>query len=209
MAGKSNGMGIYNTNRRNFASTKTKLRGPVLEDDSAQDAKTPTLGQLSIVDKRPTKKDLEELLKSDVAASKELLVYFYRLSTLEAQNEQVEINYIEALIAAGADINVCDKTGQTLLHAAARDWHPDVALFLIKNGADVNKQDNYGRSPIFIAASLNYVEMIQLLANNGGRAFVDMIVSISFNQYLRKITHFSNNCFSGSNYSVDPICIIN
>lgn len=76
--------------------------------------------------------------------------------------------YISALLRSGADINSTDKCGQTVLHAATRDWHPDVARFLIDNGADVNKADAYGRTPIFTAVLMNYPEMVEFLAKNGG-----------------------------------------
>ena len=74
-----------------------------------------------------------------------------------------------ALIRSGADINSVDDYGQTVLHAAARDWSPDAARFLIDNGADVNKADLYGRTPIFTAILFDYPEMIEFLASRGGK----------------------------------------
>ena len=65
-------------------------------------------------------------------------------------------------------MNCTDRYGQTVLHAAARDWHPDVARLLIDNGAEVNKADMYGRSPVYIAASLDYEEMVEFLHSMGG-----------------------------------------
>ncbi|XP_007901655.1 palmitoyltransferase ZDHHC17 [Callorhinchus milii] len=59
-----------------------------------------------------------------------------------------------------------DGLGQTLLHEAARIWHVDVASFLIKQGADVNHADTYGRTPLHVAAILNYTEFIEVLLNN-------------------------------------------
>lgn len=85
-----------------------------------------------------------------------------------------------ALIRSGADINSADDYGQTVLHAAARDWSPDVARFLLDNGADINKADVYGRTPIFTAILLDYPEMIELLASRGG------MLSLTYTQFLRE-----------------------
>ena len=91
-----------------------------------------------------------------------------RLSHDDSKEEYIDTNYIMALLGSGADLNCVDDYGQTVLHAAARDWNPDVARFLIDHGADINKADNYGRTPIFTAILLDYPEMIEFLASRGG-----------------------------------------
>ena len=93
---------------------------------------------------------------------------FLRVSYDDSKEEYIDTNYIMALLASGADLNSVDDYGQTVLHAAARDWNPDVARFLIDHGADINKADNYGRTPIFTAILLDYPEMIEFLASKGG-----------------------------------------
>ena len=71
----------------------------------------------------------------------------------------------------GADINIGDKHGQTVLHAIARDWHTDVAKFAIDNGGDINICDAFGRTPLHVAAAVNYPAMIEFLVQNGGKCF--------------------------------------
>ena len=40
--------------------------------------------------------------------------------------------------------------------------------FLVENGGDVNIADNFGRTPLHVAAAVDYPEMIEFLVNNKG-----------------------------------------
>eukprot|EP00794_Sanderia_malayensis_P006340 gene6340-7066_t len=170
--------GQYKTERR---SSTRKRRNPILQDEASNTKESELPGKLCI---ETNSNKTKESTKSGLAGSEELLAYFHRLSGKETHGELIDVQYIVALLAAGADINVTDRYGQTALHAAARDWHPDVARFLIDNGADVNKQDIFGRSPIFIAAALDYAEMIEFLASKGAnihmRTFGEMQVPLHY-----------------------------
>ncbi|MEM7406179.1 MAG: ankyrin repeat domain-containing protein [Pseudomonadota bacterium] len=57
----------------------------------------------------------------------------------------------EALLKAGADVNLQDSVGQTALHIAALTGHSEATRFLLANGADVNRPDERGRSAMDIA----------------------------------------------------------
>eukprot|EP00795_Rhopilema_esculentum_P002479 gene2479-18141_t len=96
-----------------------------------------------------------------------MLTYFARIGQTSAQNERVDLVFLKSLLRAGANINIGDKYGQTILHAVARDWHIDVARYVIDNGSDVNARDRFGRTPLHVAAAVNYPEMIEFLLNNG------------------------------------------
>ena len=52
-------------------------------------------------------------------------------------------------------------------------------------GADINSQDYFGRTPLHEACSLNYVEMVEFLLQNGAEIGMQM-----FNQKQRPI-HFA------------------
>jgi len=60
-----------------------------------------------------------------------------------------------------------DIYGQTILHAIAREWDPDIANFVIQLGADVNAVDYFGRAPIHLAAAHDFVNMINFLHSQG------------------------------------------
>ena len=44
----------------------------------------------------------------------------------------------------------------------------DVARYLLENKADINQADNYGRTPLHVAAAVDYPEMVNFLIENGG-----------------------------------------
>jgi ankyrin repeat protein len=52
----------------------------------------------------------------------------------------------QILLAAGADINVTDDYGQTLLHWAVRTGHVRVAYALLASGASLDLQDIFGKT---------------------------------------------------------------
>lgn len=54
----------------------------------------------------------------------------------------------------------------------ARAWHIDVGQFLVEHGANINQADNYGRTPLHVAAAVDYSDMIQFLIDKGGKSFL-------------------------------------
>ena len=46
-------------------------------------------------------------------------------------------------------------------------WWQHEIWFLIPTGANVNQQDQYGRSPLHVAAAVDYAEMVEFLLQNG------------------------------------------
>lgn len=54
---------------------------------------------------------------------------------------------------------------------AARAWHVDVAKFLIEEAkANINQADKLGRTPLHVAAAVDYPEMVNFLIKSGGKA---------------------------------------
>eukprot|EP00794_Sanderia_malayensis_P005153 gene5153-5803_t len=92
-----------------------------------------------------------------------LIGYFVTLADKEDDKSTVDYNHINKLLDSGADINVGDKYGQTVLHEVARIWHTDVAQFVIQRGAHVDAMDMYGRTPLHVAAAVDYTEMVNFL----------------------------------------------
>ena len=64
---------------------------------------------------------------------------------------------VEALLDAGADINLTDPDGVTPLLMAVQNLHYDTANILIQRGADIQRWDWYGRTPLYSAIDLHLI----------------------------------------------------
>ncbi len=112
--------------------------------------------------------DFASDLQVSRAGSIGLLTYFAKLAN-SPEDETIDVEFVESLLRGGADINVTDCHGQSIMHEVAREWHVDVAQFCMEKGADIDKPDSFGRTPLHLAASINYTEMIQWLIDHGGK----------------------------------------
>ncbi|XP_067678848.1 uncharacterized protein [Haliotis asinina] len=101
-----------------------------------------------------------------IASNRALIQYFAKLGQ-SSEDEMLNLDFVDHLLRSGADINCCDKYGQTILHEVARHWHCDVARFLLEHGANINQKDKYGRSPLHVAAAVDYPMMVILLIDRG------------------------------------------
>ena len=117
--------------------------------------------------------------KNTYIKSKELITYFAQLARSKNPNDTIDLKLVEKLIKNGANINVTDKYGQTVMHEVAKNWHTDVARFLIKRGAIYDASDRYGRMPLHLASAVGHVEMIEFLfRQNQGMWFVHENISV-------------------------------
>ena len=83
---------------------------------------------------------------------------------------------VDLLSESGADLDVCNKNGQTLLHTALNSGDTTAALRLLGAGAHPNAMDNGGLLPIHhacMSASPGFDELVTvLLASGNGRGIM-------------------------------------
>jgi len=72
----------------------------------------------------------------------------------EASREPDTLKALEFLLELGADVNVVDNNGETIMHAAAYKGSGKVVRFLAEKGADIevwNRPNKWGSTPLHIA----------------------------------------------------------
>ncbi|MBX9831026.1 ankyrin repeat domain-containing protein [Candidatus Babeliales bacterium] len=76
--------------------------------------------------------------------------------------------YMIKFIAAGINVNVVDKNGNTAMHYAAI-WFDDLEIMekLITAKANVNATDTLNETPLHLAARKGYTEKVELLLKHG------------------------------------------
>jgi ankyrin repeat protein len=75
---------------------------------------------------------------------------------------------VEAMVAAGADVNAPSPEGVTPLMIALDNSHNDVAKFLIDHGANPNLWDVYGRTALYIAVDKKAGPAVPAAGGRGG-----------------------------------------
>jgi hypothetical protein len=90
-------------------------------------------------------------------------------SPLHRAARAVNVQAMEALAAAGADMNLADRMGMTPLHFAARTNDPRIASALIRHGAKVDVVDKFGCTPMHDATHARNENVIALLVGAGAK----------------------------------------
>jgi ankyrin repeat protein len=98
---------------------------------------------------------------------------------------------INKMIAAGADLNSRDRADRTPAHVAAFASHDDVLTALALGGADMNALENRLYDVVTIAAVANDPELVSLAMKLGNRS--DLITSIYDGTALIAAAHLGHH----------------
>ncbi|UYV68874.1 hypothetical protein LAZ67_6001398 [Cordylochernes scorpioides] len=85
--------------------------------------------------------------------------------TTEMAKSQGDLNMVEILIKAKANVYDEDSGGNTPLHIASLKNHVEMVNYLLKNGANVNAKNEYGVTPLMIYVTKDNMEMVKTLIN--------------------------------------------
>lgn len=80
-----------------------------------------------------------------------------------------ELNPVEVLVRAGADVNAKGDQGATPLFNAVIGKSPEVVAFLLKAGADVNIANDYGRLVLDYAKNVSAPFSVVKLIENASK----------------------------------------
>ena len=76
-----------------------------------------------------------------------------------------DIQKVNELLAAGAEVDLRSSAGRTPLMGAAYYGNADTVKYLIKAGADIHARSNTGDTALSLATSSNQREVAELLRN--------------------------------------------
>jgi ankyrin repeat protein len=85
----------------------------------------------------------------------------------------VELNHVDitrVLVTHGANMNIRDHMGRTLLHMAAYSGHARMVEMLLSHGADPKAKDESDKTPLDYAQEAGFVDIIQLLGGDVAKA---------------------------------------
>ena len=78
-----------------------------------------------------------------------------------------DIAALEAAKKSDVDLNLTNKYGENIIHAALAWNKLEVAKFAISHGVDVNQQSKKGRSPLHVASEIKQLDICILLIDEG------------------------------------------
>jgi ankyrin repeat protein len=83
-----------------------------------------------------------------------------RMSAIHFAARQGELETVQALVDAGANLDAQDQEGVNALVLATLNGHLDVAALLLESGANPDIADDWGRTVLLTATDLNTMEAV-------------------------------------------------
>ena len=80
-----------------------------------------------------------------------------------------QLLFVEEELKKGANVNLTDKNGKSLLLIATHNNNFEMAKLLVSYKADVNQQDKIQDSPFLYAGAAGHLKLVQLYLSHGAR----------------------------------------
>lgn len=91
-----------------------------------------------------------------------------QINLLEAVQKN-QLLFVEEQLHKGANVNLTDKNGKSLLLVATHNNNFEMAKLLVSYKADVNQQDQLQDSPFLYAGAVGHLKLVQLYLSHGAR----------------------------------------
>lgn len=95
--------------------------------------------------------------------------FTWREVDFEKDTEEEILEKVQELLESGADINVFDEYGDTILMHAAAYGKARVVEYLIAQGADINLMDDDNDNALIMAAYSGHANVVEILMNHNAR----------------------------------------
>lgn len=125
---------------------------------------------------------------------------FQHTPLLEAcSHKQYEV--MKVLISAGANVNLPNEQGETVLFDTVRDGNADLVKIIIDANAELDLYNKFNQTPLHIATRLSEIEILKLLIhagasvnlrNGSGETALDIAMEAGNRQSVEILKKFSN-----------------
>ncbi|KAK4295912.1 hypothetical protein Pmani_031557 [Petrolisthes manimaculis] len=102
---------------------------------------------------------------------------------------------VQALVNAGADVDIRTEQGNSALHLAAKEGHSEVVLQLVESGAFVDAINRSGVTPLQIALAHGHMEVIQRLIRLDADMFMQNKVGESAHEVATQLGYIGLSPF--------------
>lgn len=131
-------------------------------------------------------------------------------------NKPIEV--VQALIDAGADINLANNRKETPLHIAVKNKRFDVLKTLVKCNPLIGKQDCCGRTPLFLAVKSECFDAVDILINesegvcldsetNNGRTPLFIAAAENYPGIVKELIEAGADIDHQANNGATPLCV--
>ena len=78
-----------------------------------------------------------------------------------------DLDVMRSCLERGADVNLANEEGKTILYDSCKNGHVDAARLLLDKGAEADRADKHGRTPLVAAKGfLNHDALVVLFAEH-------------------------------------------
>ena len=90
----------------------------------------------------------------------------------------------KVLLERGADVNIRDRDGKSVLHRCCYNNYPEILKLILKYNPDINIREGFNRTPLMIAAHYGHIEIAKKIIDCGANLYLEDRVGRTFLEYI-------------------------